>query len=146
MIGQPPPFALSTPEFRFRALASHAGRAALGGDREVAFACFATARLAAAMLPPFSIPPAEAAARSASTRHWLASLAVPAAARAALNAAIDAIAGGNRSAASSALTELTDVASAQLDGASVAELKELASELSGTQGQEPGREPSASGF
>ncbi len=129
LIGQPPPFALSQAGFRFKALASHAGRASLGGDREVAFACFAAARLASGLLPPFQLTPADAAMRAASTKQWLASLAVPPAARTALNSAIDSIADGNRRAASRALVALAEVAAPQLDAGSAAEIKELATEL-----------------
>src|SRR5690349_12491010 len=41
-----PPYALSSPAFRFRALAVLAGRAPLGGQREVALATYLAARLA----------------------------------------------------------------------------------------------------
>ncbi|MEO8577464.1 MAG: hypothetical protein ABI556_12220 [Gemmatimonadales bacterium] len=131
LIGQPPPFALSQAGFRFKALASHAGRASLGGDREVAFACFATARLASAMLPPFILSPVDSAARIASTKHWLASLAVPPATRASLNGVIDAIADGNRRSVATGLSSLAEVAAPQLDPASAGEIRDLAAELAG---------------
>jgi len=83
------------------------------------------------MLSPFLLAPDDSAARAASTKQWLASLAVSPAARAALNTAIDAIASGNRRAASSAIAALIEVATPQLDSASAAELKELATELAG---------------
>src|SRR5204863_7354540 len=41
-----PPYALSAPVFKFRHLATLAGRAPIGGAREVALACFVAARLA----------------------------------------------------------------------------------------------------
>src|SRR5215216_5312955 len=41
-----PPYALPAPVFRFRNLATLAGRAPIGGAREVALACFVAARLA----------------------------------------------------------------------------------------------------
>ena len=81
------------------------------------------------MLPPFQLAPGDAAARVASTKQWLASLAVPPAARAALNTAVDAIADGNRQVVSNSLGALADVATPQLDVASAAELRELAAEL-----------------
>ena len=130
MIAHRPPFAITTSTFRFRALALFAGKAALGGDREVALACFATARLAVAMLPPFLLSPADAAVRAVSTRHWLASMAVPGTARVALNAVVDAVAAGNRQVVSGAIAELARVAAGQLDQASAAEIAELARELS----------------
>jgi hypothetical protein len=129
MIGQLPPFALSTPEFRFRALAQHAGRAALGGDRETALVCFAVARLAAGMLPPVELAQADVAARVTAIRNWLASLALPVSARAAATAAIDAIATGNRAQASDAIRAVVGAASGRLDNASVNEIQELGDEL-----------------
>jgi hypothetical protein len=129
VIGQPPPFALATPVFRFKALASHAGRAALGGDREVALACFTAARLTAGLLPPFMLAPADSAARIASTRQWLASITLSHNARVAMVAVIDAVAAGNRRSAVAALSGLIEACVRQLDQASVAELHELMGEL-----------------
>jgi hypothetical protein len=132
VIGQLPPYALATPAFRFRALASHAGRAALGGDREIALACFAVARLAAGLLPPVMLAPGDAATRATATRHWLASLTLPAPSRAAAAATIDAIARSNRRGVAESLRALRDVAGPQLDSPSIAEIDDLADELHGT--------------
>ena len=129
MIGQLPPFALATPAFRFRALASHAGRAALGGDREIALACFAIARLGSGLLPPVLLAAGDAAIRATSVRHWLASLTLAPAARSAAAAAIDAIAAGKRRASSEALRALGKIAAPQLDVQSLSEIEELATEL-----------------
>ena len=131
MIGQLPPFALSSPEFRFKALAAHAGRAALGGDREVALACFAVARLAAGILPPFMLSPGDMASRVANTKQWLASLTLPNQARTAAAHAIDSIGGNDRPAVVAALSSMLEVAVAQLDQASTAEMHELMGALSG---------------
>ena len=132
LIGQLPPFAIQTPQFRFRALASHAGRAALGGDREVALACFAVARLGAGLLPPVMLAAGDAAARAAATRNWLASLTLASPARSAAAAAIDAIASGNRRAAAESVRDLAAAAGPQLDVASANEIRELAEELHGS--------------
>lgn len=129
MLGQPPPFALANPSFRFRALVSHAGRAALGGDREVALACFGTARLAAAMLPPYLLSPTDVSARAAAMKQWVASIALPNSARHAVTAVIDAVSAGNKGAASAGIEHLVKVAGPQLDPPSIAELHELAREL-----------------
>ena len=129
MIGQPPPFALGTPVFRFKALASHAGRASLGGDREIALACFAVARLAAGLLPPFLLAPGDLSARITATRQWLASLALPNPARTAASSVIDAVGAGNRRSAVAGLSSLIEASVRQLDQASVAELHELMGEL-----------------
>jgi hypothetical protein len=81
------------------------------------------------LLPPFSLGAADAATRASSTRNWLASVAVPANARNALAAAIDAIAGGSRISAAAAVEEVASVCGAQLDAMSLAEIADLVSEL-----------------
>ena len=129
MIGQPPPFALGTPVFRFKALASHAGRASLGGDREIALACFGVARLAAGLLPPYLLAPGDLTSRIAATRQWLSSLTLSNPARAAAVSVIDAVASGNRRSVVAALSGLIEASVRQLDQASVAELHELMGEI-----------------
>ena len=129
MIGQPPPFALGTPVFRFKALASHAGPASLGGDREIALACFAMARLAAGLLPPYVLAPGDLTARITATRQWLSSLTLSNPARAAAVSVIHGVASGNRKSVVSALSSLIEASVRQLDQASVAELHELMGEL-----------------
>src|SRR5678816_408261 len=91
VIGQPPRFALATPRFRFRALAAFAGRASIGGDREIAMACLVAGRLAAAMLPPLTISSPDTKTRSSAAKQWMASLSLPAAVRNVLNQVADAI-------------------------------------------------------
>ena len=126
---QSPPYALSTPVFRFKALASHAGRAALGGDREIGLACFGVARLAAGSLPPFVLTPVDAAQRIANTKQWLSSLSLPASARTTCAAVADAVASGNRGSIVNAVSALVEAAVRHLDQASIAELHELMAEL-----------------
>ena len=126
---QSPPYALATPVFRFKALASHAGRASLGGDREVALACFAAARLALGMLPPFMLAPGDAAARITNTRQWLSSLNLPPAARSSCSAVADAVATNNKRMTVHAVSTLIESCIRHLDQASVAELHELMAEL-----------------
>jgi hypothetical protein len=129
VIGQPPRFALVTPRFRFRALASFAGRASIGGEREVALACLVAGRLAAAMLEPFDLTPADAKARSMCAKQWIASLSLPAGFRTALAEIPDAVASGNRARAASALSTACQRSEGNLDEASVAELRMLVTEL-----------------
>ena len=129
MIGHLPPFALGTPTFRFRGVAAHAGRASLGGDREVALACFVAARLGAGLLPPLALMPPEAALRAAAARQWLASLSVSAQVRAAAGSVMDATAGANDVAAARALANLLLVAAPHLDEAAFSEMRELIDEL-----------------
>jgi len=72
---------MSTPSFRFRALAMLAGRAPLGGPREVALATFLVARLVDDCLPARELPQEARAARSTAARTWLSNVALPAAVR-----------------------------------------------------------------
>jgi hypothetical protein len=123
-IPTPPPYALSTPLFRFRALASLAGRAALGGPREVALATYLVARLVDDCLPEKELPAAARAERSASARGWLANVALPAGARAALTRVADAT-GGNASDITGALTSLLNGIDGYLDPPSRIELARL---------------------
>ena len=90
--------------FRFRALAACAGRASLGGDREIALACLVAGRIASALLPPYTIAAADTRARSTAAKHWLSSLSLPTPVRSALSHLADAVASGNRTASASALT------------------------------------------
>ena len=129
MIGQPPPFALATPEFRFRALAAHAGRAALGGDREIALASLVASRLGAALAPPRISTAADLITRAAGARQWLASISVPAQVRAAVGAAIDASGAGDEVATARALGHLFPLVARQLDEASLTEIRDLVIEL-----------------
>ncbi len=130
VIGLQPRFALATPHFRFRALAACAGRASLGGDREVAMACLVAGRLGTAMLAPYTITPSDSKARSVAAKQWLASLSVPATVRAALVVVADAVATGSRTAAAAALTVLLTVATHNIDEASATELRALIADLS----------------
>ena len=136
MLIQQPPFALHLPVFRFRGLAAQAGRAALGGDREIVLACFMVARLGAGMLPPVALADGDTATRAASARNWLASLTLPGPLRAAAVAAIDAVGTGDRGTSARAIASLADAAGAQLDPPSVEEMMDLADELSASRAVE----------
>lgn len=129
VIGQQPRFSLATPRFRFRALAACAGRASLGGDREVAMACLVGARMASAMLAPYSIPLMDSRSRSAAVKQWLASLSLPPAIRSALGHLADTVSSGDRKAAGEALLKLTGAAAHQIDEASASELRTLVADL-----------------
>jgi hypothetical protein len=118
-----PPYALSAPPFRFPALAALAGRGQLGGDREVALAAFVAARLVVGVLPPNALAAPARAARAAAGRHWLASLALPAAMRGPLARLVDATAGNDRQALAAALRTAIDAVAPALDGAARSELE-----------------------
>jgi hypothetical protein len=129
VIGQQPRYALVTPRFRFRALAACAGRASIGGDREIAMACLVGGRLASALLPPYSIATADLKARSTAAKHWLSSLSLPAPVRSALTHLADAVAVGNRNTSAGALSHLVTVAQRSIDEASASELIAVAAAL-----------------
>lgn len=87
-----PPYALAVPSFRFRALAALAGRAVLGGPREVVLACFVGARLATALVRGAepALSDEVRAARASGARTWLGAIALPASTRVPLARLIDA--------------------------------------------------------
>lgn len=124
-----PPYGLATVRFPCRALAARAGRAPLGGEREVALASWLAARLVLAFLPPFPVDQTLRTTRAAAARVWLAGLTLPAATRAALSRLVDASGGDSPPAAAAAIRRVIGAASAQLDAASVAELGRIADAL-----------------
>jgi hypothetical protein len=126
-----PPYALAPTPFLFPALAAHSGKAALGGDREVAIACFVIARLAAGLLPPAALPTELREKRAAACRSWLAAQAFPGSMRGDLLAAVDSTAAAERPAISTAIRELRAQAAKHLDNASAQELDSLALKLGG---------------
>ena len=126
MLLSPPPYSLDTPAFRFRALATLAGRAALGGEREMALAALVAARLVAGVLPPDALPAALRATRAQAARAWLAALALPAGPRGAFGRLLDATAGEATAPLADALDKARDAAAKALDAASLAELGALA--------------------
>jgi hypothetical protein len=126
------PYALSTPSFPFRHLAALAGRAPIGGAREVAHACFMTARLAAEQRPASPEMTDEARqARAAAARSWLGTLTLPAAVRTPLARCIESSAKGNVAALARDVAAVRTACAGYLDSTSRAELDALTQELSG---------------
>ena len=72
-----PPYGLAGPTFRFKALAMLAGRAPLGGVREVAMAVYLAARLTADASPFDALPSGIRSRRATAARSWLATLTLP---------------------------------------------------------------------
>jgi hypothetical protein len=126
-----PPYALAQNPFPLPALAAHAGKAALGGDREVALACFVVARLAGSLLAPYALPTELREKRAAACRSWLASQAIPPTVRGDLMVAAESTAFAERSAISAAIRSLRSHAAKHLDGVSAQELDALATRLGG---------------
>ena len=81
------------------------------------------------MLPPFMLSPGDAAIRVANTKHWIASLALPPAQRAAIVAVADAVGLANKRSVQTALSGMVEATVRNLDQASIAEIHELMGEL-----------------
>ncbi len=120
-----PPYALSTPRFRFRALAALIGRSALGGDREVALATLLAARLVLGALPPQPLPQGVRITRANGARAWFASLALPAALRQSLARLVDATTSVDRDGLEPACRTLIELCSPPLDAPAIAELRDV---------------------
>jgi hypothetical protein len=128
MLG-PSPYALATPEFRFRALAAMAGRAAVGGPREAALVALLAARLAAGARPGGSLTQPQRARRAEAARSWIGTLALTPVLRAAIARLLDASVGDDPRAVAAALAKVTDVTAQWLDRPARSELDALAAEL-----------------
>ena len=129
MIAAVPPFSLDAPAFRFRALAALAGRAPLGGEREMALATLMAARLAEGMLPDTALTPMARQSRAAGARIWLSAMTLPAASRVPLARVVEASEGESRAAVAEALAAYAGVANAMLDPGSRVELTDLLAAL-----------------
>ena len=119
-----PPYAIQPLAFPFRHLAALAGRAPIGGAREVALACFLSARLAADRLSP--LPDGTNGQRGAGARAWLSTLSLPAPMRGPVQRCLEGAADGTRRDLAAAIAELSAAASGWLEPGSRAELEQLA--------------------
>jgi hypothetical protein len=129
------PYALATPSFPFRHLAALAGRAPIGGAREVALGCFMAARLAAERGPAgLALSDEARASRAASAKSWLGTLTLPASVRGPIAKCIESSAKGSTAAVARDLVALSAACADYLDGASRAELDALATGLNGAGG------------
>src|SRR5689334_6706967 len=124
-----PPYALAPTSFRFPALATLAGRAPLGGQREVVLAAYVIARLAHDTLAERGVSPETRTERAAHARTWLATLALPTGARSALQRSIDASATHARG-AGEAMSGVIKAIDGFLDPPSRLELTQLVTVLS----------------
>ena len=128
MLGPTPPYALDTFPFHFPALALCAGRATLGGDRDLTLGVFTTARLAVALLPPVRLDATAVAGRADRAKFWLSGLTMPQPARMALLRVIEATVAGPGHAAE-ALLELGRTVTGHIDPPSQQEVGALAAKL-----------------
>jgi hypothetical protein len=133
-----PPYSLATPSFRFPALAALAGRAPLGGDRELVLACLMACRLAAGAIGPNPLPVVVRAERSVGAKTWLASLALPAAARTPFTKLADAAAAEDHSALRATLQRMISACTPVLDGASRQEVERFAAAVAADGGSAGG--------
>lgn len=130
MNADPLPYSLESLAFPFPALAALAGRLPLGGGREVALAAMLVARLAVGLKGPEAMNAPDRVARAASSKVWLASLALPAATRVPFARCVDATASTPVHVVG-ALRGLIAAAAQHLDGPSVQELEHLTRNLAG---------------
>ena len=125
-----PPYALPAPEFRFRHLATLAGRAPIGGAREVALACFVAARLVHDCCDPMlDLDDESRAARCTGAKGWLGTIAIPAPVRAPVAKLAEASANGRPAAMAPLVSALAKASESFLDPAARAELQALAARL-----------------
>ena len=126
------PYALIAPSFPFRHLALLAGRAPIGGAREVALGCFMAARLAAERSPTGAESTDETRqARAAAARSWLGALTLPAAVRTPLARCFESSAKGSLATMARDVAALRSACASYLDAGSRAELDALVDGLSG---------------
>lgn len=126
-----PLYGLLAPVFRFKHLASLAGRAPIGGAREVALACFVVARLAAECVGARNDDDeADArATRGAGAKAWLGTLALPPVVRTPAALCVERTFSATPQALSRDIAGLALAAAAYLDLSSRAELDLLATTL-----------------
>ncbi|MDB4913141.1 MAG: hypothetical protein JWM95_785 [Gemmatimonadetes bacterium] len=124
-----PPYAIPAPTFRFWHLANLAGRAPIGGAREVALACFVAARLAADSVVTLEEAGPARVARCAGAKAWFGTLALPPAVRTHAIKCAELSVDAGAALLGQELGGLTLAASPYLDGPSRGELDSLASTL-----------------
>lgn len=104
-----------------------AGRAPLGGPREIALACLLVGRIVVdAMSTNGMLSIEQKRHRAQGARHWLGSVAIPTQVRAALSRLADATCQDDRSAMRAALDSVMSVTAGQLDSTARLELGRLA--------------------
>lgn len=121
-----PPYALEPTTFPFPALAELAGQAPLGGPREAALACFLVARVVGDATSGERLAPDQLRSRVQGVKHWLGSVALPAALKTALTRLAESTVSDDREVAKSALDSVIAVTAAQLDSGARLELSRLA--------------------
>jgi hypothetical protein len=124
-----PPYALATPEFRFRALAALAGRAALGGARELILGTLLGARLVDGVVGEHPLSATLRRARATAAKTWLSALALPASSRTTLARLAEATAADDLPALRDAWESAAALVVPTLDASARAELRRLSGAL-----------------
>jgi len=124
-----PPYALEPLSFRFAAIATLAGRAPIGGQREVAIATYVVARLAHDAAPERSIPAPIREARATAAKNWLAAVTLPQTVRPALLKVIDRTTQDSSEATAAAVRGVITVTATFLNPSARAELTDLAERI-----------------
>jgi hypothetical protein len=120
------PYSLAPTDFPLPALATMAGRAPLGGPRELALACYVVCRTVDGVSPDRALTAEQRKSRAQGARHWLGAAAIPAPARAALAKLADALATSDATSISDALAGVIAVTANKLDPGALSELGRLA--------------------
>lgn len=132
MPASPPraPYGLEPIGFPFPALAAQAGRAPLGGPREVALACLLVARLVRDACEPrgseSTLSKEQRQVRASGVKQWLGSAAVAAPVRGALIKLAEATIDSDRGAIMAGLGAVMAITANQLDPGARLELDRLA--------------------
>jgi hypothetical protein len=124
-----PRYALAPLAFPYRQLAALAGRAPIGGAREVVLACFLAARLAGDRLAG-PLPDGARATRGTGAKGWLSTLAIPTPVRTPLARCLELSATGTLGELGAAVGALALASAEYLEPAARAELDALATLLS----------------
>jgi hypothetical protein len=106
-----------------------AGRAPIGGEREMVLAALVAARLASGILKPNSLSAAARQSRAAGARVWFSTLTLPSATRAPLAKLVEATEGENSATVAETLSAFVGLAWPQLDIAARGEIGELVTSL-----------------
>ena len=126
------PYGLEPTTFPFPALATMAGRAPLGGPREIALACFLVARVVAdTSFGRETLSRDQRLERAQGVKHWLGAATIPAPVRNALSRLSDSTAKDDPSALKAALESVIAVTANQLDSGARLELGRLAQAIAG---------------
>lgn len=124
MLAATAPYSVTPTPFRFPALAALAGRAPIGGQREIVLGTYVAVRLADDALSGVGLSADARADRARAARHWLGMIALPAPILAALVEAAEATM-RDSAAIADGLRSVLDAVDSSLDGPSRSEVRIL---------------------